>query len=155
MRVCGIDPGDKGAMCVLDSNDPAYLALLDLDKATMYEAAKWMHRQKIDVTYLENVHSLFGMSAKSNFTFGKNLGIVTAIVEIISQGKPPIMVTPKVWQKFVGVTVKGEFIKKQVAEIATKLYPSANVYGPKGGLKDGRSDSICIANFGLHHKEVE
>ena len=154
MKVCGIDPGSKGAMCVLDSNDPTYLAFLDLDKSTIYATSTWLYHEKVDQVYIENVHSLFGMSAKSNFTFGKNLGIVIAIAETTSGGVPPIMVTPKIWQKFIGVTTQGKFIKKQVAEIATKLYPTANLYGPKGGLKDGRSDSICICNYGLYHRNT-
>jgi len=152
--VCGIDPGSKGAMCVLDSNDSAYLALLDLDKTSIYEATKWLHHQNVDTVYIEDVHSLFGMSAKSNFNFGKNLGLVTAIAEITSRGVFPTLVTPKIWQKFVGVTVKGKLIKKQVAEIVSKLYPSANITGKKGGLLDGRSDSLMICYYGLHHKEV-
>ena len=153
MRVCGIDPGAKGAMCVLDSNDPAYLALLDLDKTSIYEATKWLYHQQVDSIYIEDVHSLFGMSAKSNFNFGKNLGLVTAIAEITSRGRLPNLVTPKVWQKFVGVTVKGKLIKKQVAEVINRLYPSANITGKRGGLLDGRSDSICIAYFALNHKD--
>jgi len=153
VRVCGIDPGSKGAMCVLDSNDSAYLALLDLDKTTTYEATKWLHHQQVDSIYIEDVHSLFGMSAKSNFTFGKNLGLVTAMAEITSKGSLPNLVTPKVWQKFVGVTVKGKLIKKQVAEIVSRLYPSANITGKKGGLLDGRSDSILITYYAIHHKD--
>ncbi len=154
MRVCGIDPGNRGAMCVLDSNDPVYLALLDLDKESIYGVAKWLHNQKVDLFYLEDVHSLFGMSAKSNFNFGKNLGIVLTLSQVFSKGKETQMVTPKVWQKFVGVTVKGKAIKQEVAKIATTLYPKANVYGTRGGLKDGRSDAICVAHYGLHHKDI-
>ena len=155
MRVCGIDPGNKGAMCVLDSDDPVYLALLDLDKATIYEATKWLHLQQVDQVFLENVHSLYGMSAKSNFNFGKNLGIVRTIAEVVTKGKEPILVTPKVWQKYIGVTTKGKEIKKQVAQISKQLYPHANLYGPQGGLKDGRSDSLMVSYYGLQHKDMK
>jgi len=149
MRVCGIDPGNKGAMCVLDSTDLTYIALLDLDKSSIYTAAKWLHNQQVDVIYLEDVHSLYGMSAKSNFNFGKNLGVVSAIAEIIKEGSTPKLVTPKVWQKFIGVNTKGKQIKHQVAAIALSLYPTANLRGKRGGLLDGRSDSLMIAHYGL------
>lgn len=150
MRVCGIDPGNKGAMCVLDSNDPTYLTLLDLEKSSIYSTATWLHKQNIDIVYIEDVHSLYGMSAKSNFNFGKNLGIVTAIAEIITRGNAPKLVTPKVWQKFVGITSKGKLIKKEVAIKVAELYPSANITGKRGGLLDGRADAIMIAHYGIH-----
>ncbi len=153
MRVCGIDPGNNGAICVLDSTDPTYIVLLDLAKTTIYEATKSLHHQNIDIVYLESVHSIFGMSAKSNFGFGRSVGQVTAIAEIVTRGTPPELVTPKKWQKFVGVTTKGKFIKKEVAAIATKLYPSAIITGARGGLLDGRSDALMICHYGLHHKD--
>lgn len=150
MRVCGIDPGSNGALCVLDSKDPAYIAFMDIKKATIYEICKWAHHQHVDVVYLEDVHSLFGMSAKSNFSFGRNLGMVMTIAQIITRGSETQYVTPKVWQKFIGVTVKGQAIKPQVAQIAQSLYPKAIIHGKFGGLLDGRSDALMIAHYGLH-----
>lgn len=151
MKVCGIDPGTSGAMCVLDSEDPTYTALLDLKKHSIYAATKWLHNEQVDTIWLEDVHSLFGMSAKSNFGFGRNFGIALAIAQIASAGDNILRVTPKVWQKFVGVTVKGKEIKKQVSDIAQGLYPTAILHGKLGGLLDGRSDAMCIAHFGINN----
>jgi len=153
VRVCGIDPGSKGAMCVLDSSKSTHLAILDLDKATIYDATRWLHQQAVDIIYLEDVHSLYGMSAKSNFTFGKMLGIVITMSHIVTRGNPPVFVTPKVWQKFIGIAVQGKAIKTEVAKIAAKHYPKADLYGPRGGLKDGRADALMLAHYGMHHKE--
>ena len=153
MRVCGIDPGANGAICVLDSKDPAYVALFDLKKAIVWDIYHELFTHLPDLIWIEDVHSMFGMSAKSNFTFGRNLGSIHAIAEINCFGRPPNTVAPKVWQKFIGVTAKGKAIKKQVAEIATKLYPAANIRGKRGGLLDGRSDALMIAHYGLHNKE--
>tara|TARA_Y100001951_G_scaffold21895_1_gene16865 strand:+ start:928 stop:1389 length:462 start_codon:yes stop_codon:yes gene_type:complete len=153
MRVCGIDPGSNGAICVLDSNDPAYIALLDLGKTTTFDTAQWLHKQKPDIVWIEDIHSLFGMSARSNFGFGRNLGIVIAISEVATHGQIAKTVTPKIWQKFAGVTAKGKWIKKEVAQIATKLYPTASLRGKRGGLLDGRSDALMIAHYGLHNNE--
>jgi len=151
MKVCGIDPGASGAMCVLDSKDPTYTALLDLKKHSIYDATQWLHSEQVDFVWLEEVHSLFGMSAKSNFGFGRNLGIAIAISQIVTKGNVPYPVMPKLWQKYMGVTVKGKAIKQQVAQIAQTLYPSAVIHGPQGGLLDGRSDAICIAHYGIYH----
>lgn len=151
MRICGIDPGVNGALCVLDSKDPAHVALLDLQKYSIFEAATWLHKQAVTTIWIEDVHSLFGMSAKSNFGFGRNLGIVIAISEIVLSGAEIQTVTPKIWQKFIGITAKGPLIKKQVGQVASALYPAANIRGPKGGLLDGRSDALMICHYGLNH----
>ena len=153
MLIAGIDPGSNGAIAVLDSTNPDSVALLDLNKCSIYDATKWLHNQKIESIWLESVHSLYGMSAKSNFGFGRNFGIALAIAKVGTSDGPIHQVTPKIWQKFAGVTAKGKDIKKQVAEIATRLYPAANIYGKRGGLLDGRSDALMIAHYGLHNKE--
>ena len=154
MFIAGIDPGANGAIAVLDSENPDSVALLDLKKFSIYETTKWLRDKKINTVWLENVHSLYGMSAKSNFSFGKNLGIVTAIAELIIKDSPKT-VTPKVWQKYIGVTAKGKAIKKQVAKIAQGLYPTAELHGKRGGLLDGRSDALMIAHYGLKHMEEQ
>jgi len=155
MRVCGIDPGATGAICVLDSHDPAHVALLDLKKHSNTDIYNWLHSQlrfRGSEIWIEDIHSMHGMSAKSNFSFGKNLGIVTTIAELMV-GHLPKTVTPKIWQKYIGVTAKGKAVKKQVAKIAQYLYPQAELHGKRGGLLDGRSDALMIAYYGLHNKE--
>ena len=153
MRICGIDPGSNGAICVLDRTNSTYIAFCDLNKLTTYDIAVWLFNQKVTYIWIEDIHSLYGMSAKSNFNFGKNLGVVTTISEIISKGDNSKIhtVTPKIWQQYIGVTKKGKHIKKNVADIAKKLYPDVEIYGKRGGLLDGRSDACMVAYYGLTH----
>lgn len=151
MRVCGVDPGNRGAMCVLDSKDPAHIALFDFHTNTIYEAARWLFAQGVNEIWLEKIHAFPGMAAKSNFGFGRSYGIALSIAEISTRGLLPKAVVPKVWQKYIGITAKGAMIKKQVAQVATSLYPNAGIYGPKGGLIDGRSDALMIAHYGINH----
>ena len=153
MRVCGIDPGANGAIAILDSKNPDSVALLDLKKTTINNIHNWLHSQlrfRGSEIWIEDIHSMYGMSAKSNFSFGRNLGSILAITELL-KGIPPKTVTPKVWQKYIGVTAKGKAIKKQVAKIAQYLYPQAELHGKRGGLLDGRSDALMIAYYGLHN----
>ena len=154
MLIAGIDPGSNGAIAVLDSTNPDSVALLDLNKCSIYDTTEWLHNQKIESIWLESVHSLYGMSAKSNFGFGRNFGISFAIAKIAVAGGAVYQVTPKIWQKYIGITEKGKAIKQQVAQIAQSIYPSANLHGPKGGLLDGRSDALMIAHYGLNNKET-
>jgi len=153
MFIAGIDPGANGAIAVLDSLNPDSVALLDLNKNSIYQTAVWLHTKQVSAVWLESVHSLYGMSAKSNFGFGRNFGIAFAIAKMAVSDGPVGQVTPKVWQKYIGVTVKGKGIKQEVAKIAKDKYPSALLYGPQGGLLDGRSDALMIAHYGLHNKK--
>ena len=152
MKVCGIDPGNSGGICVLDTNNLSTPALLDLGAVHIYEAGLWMHNQNIDIIFLEDVHSLHGMSAKSNFSFGRNLGVVMTLAQVVMKGQPTNYVHPKVWQKYIGVTAKGtKNIKKNIAKIAMSLYPNADIYGKRGGFKDGKADALMIAHYGINH----
>ena len=153
MKLCGIDPGNKGAMCVLDTSDLTRISFLDLHKHSIYDATLWLYNHQVDAIWIEDVKSFFGMSAKSNFGFGRSVGVVATISQIVTKGHVPELVAPKKWQKYIGVTTKGKAIKTNVAQIAVSLYPMADIHGPKGGLIDGRSDSLMIAHYGLHHKE--
>ena len=154
MRVAGIDPGANGAIAVLDSKNPDSVALLDLNKCTIYAATEWLRNHKIESIWLESVHSLYGMSARSNFGFGRNFGIAFGIANVAVAGGVVYQVTPKIWQKYINITEKGKAIKQQVAQIAQSMYPSANLHGPKGGLLDGRSDALMIAHYGINNKET-
>jgi hypothetical protein len=155
MFIAGIDPGANGAIAVLDSENPDSVALLDLKKFSIYETIKWLHDKKINTIWLENVHSLYGMSARSNFGFGRNFGIALAIAKMGTSDGLIQQVTPKIWQKYIGVTVKGKAIKQEVAKIAQELYPDAELHGKKGGLLDGRADALMIAHYGLKHMEEQ
>ncbi|SVC21458.1 uncharacterized protein METZ01_LOCUS274312 [marine metagenome] len=153
MLIAGIDPGANGAIAVLDSENPDSVALLDLKKRNTVTIHEWLVEEldyKPSTFWIEDIHSMYGMSAKSNFSFGKNLGIVTAIAELFNHDLPNT-VTPKVWQKYIGVTAKGKAVKQQVAKIAQYLYPQAELHGKRGGLLDGRSDALMIAYYGLHN----
>ncbi len=166
MLIAGIDPGANGAIAVLDSKNPDSVALLDLKKNSIIDIYNWLENERtrkrkkwpsrkyhsFGKIWVEDVHSMYGMSAKSNFGFGRNLGTILAIAELIAW-KSPNTVTPKIWQKYIGVTAKSKAIKQQVAKIAQYLYPQAELHGKRGGLLDGRSDALMIAHYGLHNKE--
>jgi hypothetical protein len=147
----GIDPGAKGFLCLLVPETKMTFFYPNPTKwSQMREAYNWLSYQEIDhvieVAGIEDVHSLYGMSAASNFKFGFNLGLVHALVGIFEVCEVKL-VQPKAWQRGVGVTAKGKDIKQNVADLANKLYPDAELYGPKGGLLDGRADALMIAHY--------
>jgi hypothetical protein len=150
--VIGIDPGESGSICLLmpGQNNVAFKETTE----DPLELLKWFELVKeqcnLRCIIIENVHSLPKMSAKSNFTFGRNVEKVNLIARMSKVRVE--LVQPKTWQKFAGVKQKGPAIKKEVAEIAYRLYPTARLFGPRGGLLDGRSDALMIAHYGAYNK---
>lgn len=109
-----------------------------------------MHKlTPIHMAAIEDVHSMFGMTARSNFQFGFNVGLLHGIIRTTEIGLE--LIQPKVWQKATGVVIppksKSAEIKKLVAQVAMRLYPQAELYGPQGGLLDGRADALMIAHY--------
>jgi len=143
----GVDPGAKGYFCLLAPSTKQIAFLSNIEQPhIIYQWLKTIESSyNLVVIMIENVHSIFGSSAKSNFEFGRNVGIINAVSLVT--GNSVELVTPKVWQKFVGVKKKGKEIKKEVAFICNRLYPKAPIYGPKGGLQDGKSDALMIAHY--------
>jgi hypothetical protein len=161
----GIDPGSKGYLCALAPS---------IGKAEFIEcAAKPIliaefldhleNSYQVNRVMIEDVHSIFGANAKSNFNFGFNLGLLHGIC--LSQGFGIDIVNPKVWQKFIGVKLapvpkdasaaekkkinvaRKKQLKESVGKICERLYPDINIRGPNGGLLDGKSDSLAIAHY--------
>jgi hypothetical protein len=153
-RFLGIDPGAKGSFCILDpygaiTFDAAPTAFKDSFK--LFQGLKFMVATigSFTAVAVEEVHSLYGMSAKSNFNFGRNVQAITSLLQHI-----PIefeLVKPKEWQAAVGIPPpkerEGADIKHLVAARAESLYPDVSLRGPRGGLLDGKSDALMIAHY--------
>ncbi len=147
-----IDPGLSGSWCALLPNRNKAIFKKTTDDPL--ETLEWLNTLKSEfnlrLIMIEDVHSILGMSAKSNFSFGWNVGEVNLIAKM---SKVMVdRVTPKKWQKFIGVKEKGPAIKKEVADIALRLYPTAELFGPRGGLLDGRSDALMIAHYAAYNR---
>lgn len=154
----GIDPGKSGAMAmiIIPDNDNEEIHFIDHSEQGVKERYQWLYDANIELVVrkavLESVHSLPGMSAKSNFTFGGEFYTSKALLELQDFGYD--LVQPKDWQKVVGIPAKKKGVKrtsaelkKLVAERATQIYPQAQLYTPRGRLLDGRSDALMIAHY--------
>jgi len=107
MIFIGLDPGSRGAcVCVDENRSVRHQFAFKLNENDEFDMNYFIVQIKIieerfqDEVFmfvLENVHSLFGMSAKSNFNFGKNCGIIEAVIAAF--GYSFVKVTPKDWQK--------------------------------------------------------
>lgn len=165
----GVDVGKLGAICGIDSEGEVTTNRIPLIKDIIdTRAMVEIFRIYTDVYGAENVfcgaedvHSIFGVSAKSNFQFGKAAGLVEGF--LVGLKIPFILVPPKTWQKhaFLGVPIinkpleKGKKIPspdtKAMALVAAKrLFPSADLVngGPRATKPhDGIVDALLIANY--------
>lgn len=149
----GIDPGAKGSICLLvpDANVVEFFSTAEAPINVVSWLVDKFSSYNIKMAMIEDVHSIHGTSAKSNFNFGFNVGILHGIFRSTSVGLD--LVKPKVWQKYVGVPVRSKTIKQDVADICMRLYPTVSIHGPRGGLQDGKSDALMIAYYCYHkHK---
>lgn len=154
----GVDPGKSGAFCLLIP----HLRLIEFmdNKDSPRDIHAWIQlnhaKHGISVIMLEQVRSVPGTSAGSNFSFGYNTGGPNWLAETIGCSVDHVL--PKAWQKYLGLVVpaglKGTArktrIKKEVGKIIERLYPGVEIYGPRGGLLDGRADALAIAHFASH-----
>ena len=162
----GIDPGTQGAICLLhfhNQQEGPFIAFIDTPDTKTMEAlvssvskvlnALEQHGRPY-IFAIEDVHSIHNMSAKSNFQFGRNLGIVEVLAAIFADKIHYLQ--PKEWQKLCGINFKyipnsskedkSKLRKRTTYLRALNLYPNANLLGPKGGIKDGRADALMIAH---------
>jgi len=144
----GIDPGKSGAVAVIDENCRP-LEIYDcpvgepeMAKVIKEIVEKYPQEEYIILGAVERVHAMPKQGVSSVFTFGKNFGnwtMALAYAEI-----PFLLPTPQAWQK--GLMVKSNGSKKSKSFVAaSRLFPTAELKGSKGGIKDGRCDALLIA----------
>lgn len=162
----GIDPGGDGGIACIDFNGHVKKwgmpnngnGIEVLDLVSILDGLK----EEYNVTLiLEDVHSIFGTSAKSNFSFGFTCGAINAIV--VTRLLKLLPVQPKAWQKIIWANSDKVYKplkeKQKTASIDTKatslnackrLFPGLDLRKSARASKphDGITDAILIAEYG-------
>lgn len=92
---------------------------------------------------VEAVSSMPGQGVKSMFSFGQRYGELQGMLTTFKLGFD--IIRPQQWQKTCHVKPKSG--KQGVHEAISRLYPTAELTGPKGGLMDGRCDALGLAHY--------
>lgn len=162
----GIDPGKSGAICYVDTDGCLNKWVIpvsgkDVDAQALYDIIDGIKQYHDPVIVLEDVHSMYGMSANSNFQFGFVCGLIRAIV--IVHRIPFHFVAPKTWQKVIWSTPDKVYKPKKptqknpsVDTKATSLNAAKRIFPNFDFTKNQRSrvehdgivDAILIAEFG-------
>lgn len=166
--IIGLDPGTKGGVCKLSGVDGK---ILDYEPfivkkgkpdylATMNMLQDYLVDPLIERIWIEDVHSLGGVSATSNFSFGFNYGWL--IAQLMLYPHPYSTVPPKKWQKELWidediVAASGKRDTKATSlACARRLFPG-DTFIPKSCERcsvanDGVVDAALIAYYGYVNK---
>lgn len=141
----GIDPGASGALCIY--KEDGEIALFDFAKGGIENYTSQLKSCidlfQIEMIGLEKVHSMPGQGVKAMFSFGERYGELQGMLRALGLGYD--LIRPQLWQKSCGIQPKST--KKDIAAVISRLYPSAELYSPQGGLKDGRADALGITHY--------
>ena len=153
MRFVGIDPGKSGAIAVVSGD--VVLVYPTPDFAAVAHAFEeiWGYEEEVyPVVAIEKVHAFPGQGVSSSFTFGKTYGSVCQAA--VDSGYDILDVTPRVWQRVLGLPTReeagGNTEKKNAhKDLASAIFPSIRVtHSVADALLIARwfEDSILLPN---------
>lgn len=147
----GIDPGKAGSLCLL-AQDGGTIVFRDWPKsgdlADYYERiSRLMRRYDIIMCILERVHAMPKQGVSSTFSFGVNFGIWQGW--LTTWQHPHMLVPPQTWMKGLTSKADGRNTKQQICSAARRMFPQAELMGPRGGILDGRADSLMMAYYAM------
>jgi len=160
----GIDPGAHGFFAIYDTSTKEY-SFIEMPKIGKFidilgvsNIVKLL-KNHVAIVALEDVHSIFGVSAKSNWSFSAAAAIVeTALVCHVI---PYTKVQPKKWQKLMweGIPVQKKlsstgktFVNdtKLMSKMAAKrLFPNIDLRRNERCKveDDGKIDALLLVNY--------
>lgn len=161
---CGVDVGANGGVAVIKGDELILHTIPKIGTVVDYASLSnifWNIAMEhggtcSDDVYvcIEDVHSIFGSSAKSNFSFGFIKGIKVGIVSSLPYKYE--MVQPKVWQK--EIWTHSDMVKKANGRndtkktsllVAKRLFPEETFLATArcSVPHDGLFDSALIAEY--------
>lgn len=150
MTFTGIDIGADGGIAVIDGNKLYYRKLGDVLQWTGFMRN---FATKDTIVAIEDLHSIYGASAKSNFNFGVNNGIVIGALQ--SFGYNYFKVPPKSWQKLAWQGIEPVHSDGRVNTKATSFVAAKTLYPNEKFLATPRSttphngivDAVLLAYY--------
>lgn len=163
----GIDPGVQGFITAIFPNGTfEFYSIDENDDLDLHRVLKSIKERSWQVTaVLEDVHAIFGCSAKSTFNFGEIKGILKGL--LIANEIPYTLVQPKQWQQEVWnnqdmivsyktVVRAGKEIRQKVVDTkstsinaARRLFPNIDLRKNERCKKtdDNKVDSLLMAEY--------
>ena len=153
-HILGIDPGIRGGLAIISSNDGAAPTLVDaIDIPTVGTGAKervnvlliqeWLLQHGPTFAFIERGQAMPRQGASSGFKYGRSVGSAEATITLC--GIPLEIVEPSVWKRFFKLPGKN---KKAARQKAIALFPTAHQFFAR--RKDHqRAEAALLALYGL------
>ena len=163
----GVDVGSKGFITLNNNGSFEFYSIKDSDYYHLGDILKDIKSRITNVIcVLEEIHAIYGSSAKATFSFGEINGLLKGL--LIANKIPYHLVSPKKWQSkmwenkdvvvtYKTVTIKGkEITKKDVntkqtsLKAAKRLLPNVDFRKTERckNYDDNKVDSILISEYG-------
>lgn len=152
----GIDPGKDSFICAITDDLVSFYRIPmigdEIDLRALNDVFRGLSQPNYAV--IEDVHSVFGSSAKSNFEFGRCVGMLEAF--LVSSNIPYTKIQPKKWQKQmwegipIQVTSEGKTDTKATSLLAAqRLYPNVDMRKSERAKKPDHNkvDALLIATY--------
>lgn len=168
-KYLGIDHGLKGALAILNEDGsidrilaiPTRINDKGAEEIDCYKVYSWLDLHYGDykdelVACGERLHAIFKASASSTFNFGRNIGMITAIIECLEMEYYEVRAVD--WQRFsfekhnipeLTITKKGNKKPsrdtKGMAKVCASKIWDLDIFDHI--LNDGVIDALLIANY--------
>lgn len=143
--VMGIDPGQSGAIALIDDGIGHYEAVYDMpvDECGLWRIAREIEKEGfVRRICLEKVGPMPKQGISSTFKFGQNYGMLRAWAAKFEV--PFLLVTPQKWQNAILDSDRGSDPKKRSLLFARRYWPAAPLHLEK---HHGRADALCLAEY--------
>lgn len=162
----GIDVGSKGFVTLNTGTELRFYSIADNDA---YQLSNILHDIKAEfqnvVCAMEEIHAIFGSSAKATFAFGEINGLLKGL--LIANKIPYHLVAPKKWQSeiwdnkdmvvsYKTVIIKGKQVSKKEVNTkqtsfnaAKRIFPAVDLRKTERckNLDDNKCDSLLISEY--------
>lgn len=140
----GIDPGKSGGVAFIESETQYSSSKMPATERDIADLILSMKTAGVAKVFIEKVHSMPGQGVKSMFTFGQNYGLLRGI--LIAHQISFDEVTPRVWQKALGISSKAK--TETSSQFKNRLKGKAQQLFPALKITLSNCDAILIAEYG-------
>lgn len=162
----GIDPGNLGFIAIQVNGEWSFMSIKDNDMYAISDMLLYLKEKYRNIVVgMEEIHAIFGSSAKATFSFGEIFGKLQALC--IAHKIPYHLIQPKTWQScmwtnsdmsitYKKVKVKDKEITKKVvntketsANAAIRLFPELDFKRTSkcSKLDDNKIDATLICEY--------
>lgn len=149
MKICGIDPGKKGGLAIIEDGNMIERLVTPLNEEDNIDweiLADFISKHNPNVVYVELVGARPGQGVCSMFSFGKSYGGLFGVCGALKIKVKTVI--PRTWQK--KLLGDGTHEKEDTIKFVQEKFPLVSLLATKRSkvCHDGISDAIGIAYYG-------